>query len=142
MNYYSDWELTNIQEERSDEPRALPKDFECEMFNEEQLKYLGEYFEDYRKKYISDFVAYIAKPLNDIDKNDCNRKVSTKLKQTLYRLLIIHKLLNNKDASFQDYTSTYNLSNHVFYEVRNNIVKELAEKNKSVKRVVCKYKTF
>lgn len=141
IKYNPDWNAHNHVDDDCNDPRDLPDDFDFESFTEDQIRYLGDYFEDYRKKYISDFVKWLLRPLDDVDDNSTDAMARNKIKQSLYRLMIVHRLLNFPDMPLGDYVRRYKLSNHVFYQIRNGIADELSEDHKNIKRVICRYKT-
>jgi hypothetical protein len=136
--YSEDWLITNqlndFDYDSIDD--NLRGDAEEITFTKAQREYLEDYLIQYRKEVAQTLLSFILKPTETL-KNNSDRSRNAMLMKILCRVVLLNKILNNSDVPYKDFPAEYGISNHSYYDERNEIVKELKKLDKNISFVIC-----
>lgn len=129
-------------EEPSDAERILPSNLEFELFEDEQLEYLQDFLADYRLQNIRDFCKFVLE--GDTPKNASEKSKEAYLQRVVCRIALVLRLLDEdlKDVAWKDTPQYFGLSSHVFFDVKDTVLYELARSNPRINKVLqCRKKS-
>ena len=153
VSYYEDWSITNPNEfdydaidkklgvsaksnTNSGGCNSLPNNFDCSMFDDDQLEYLAEYLPWYRKEVSQHLLRFLNEPAKSIKKNSERSRKAINMRM-LCRLVLLHKIINDDETGYRDLPETFGISNHILYDERKRIIDELINTDKNIEFIIC-----
>lgn len=110
--FYKDSYIGHQAQGASDEDiPVLPPGLDTDIFTDAQLLYLADWWNDSRLALVNKLLAFLLK---------------SRLKA---RLVLLDKMLNHPDMPWSETAAAYGISQHVLYNVKHQVEKELAESN-------------
>lgn len=101
-----------------DEPLALPKDLELDLFDDEQIAYLAEFLQDWR-------LATMRQMLEFLSRRGCKM-----------RICILDKLLNRPAMAWREAAAFYGVKQAKLFEVKKELLGELLEVSKRADKLL------
>lgn len=159
ISYSEDWSITNEYNEfdydsiderlgvsgkdNSDGSRLLSDfvGFDCDLFDNEQIEYLKDFFVWYRKENVKNLLSFLLKPCDKV-KNRAGamseRTRNALMMKVFCRVVLLHKIINDpEDIGWRELPKKYGVSNHSLYDVRKEIVEELSKFDKNISYSIC-----
>lgn len=135
VTYLEGWAEMQPVEEKVDAERTLPKNFEVEEFDDEQLEYLKDYLVEYRLESIIEFVKFL---LNDAPHTNSEKSKVAYFQRIVCKLVLMRRLLDYdlQDMPWNEVPKNFGLSSHVFFDVKDCVFKELCKISPRINKVM------
>lgn len=137
----------NLKEMQGDEPsdpgRTIPLDLELDYFDDEAIEYLKDYLADFKMDMTRKLINFL---IGDNIRGTGEHQKQARINRIACRCVLLHKLLEMKDLKWSDIPEQYGISSHTFFEVKDEILKELKQFNPRIAKVLqmrakCKHKS-
>lgn len=135
VQYIDSW-VEMQPEQPSDAERTLPSNLDFELFDDEQLVYLQDFLAEYRLESIRDFSKFILE--GDTPKNNSVKSKEAYLQRVVCRIALVLRLLDRdlQHLAWKDTPAHFNLSSHVFFDVKDETLYNLIGNNPRMKKIL------
>lgn len=131
--YREDWSKHNFANEEVKREASLPKDFETDLFDEEQKEFLSGYLADYRLEAIKRVLDFIV----NIEPNGNSKKnKDAAFVRIVARVIILDSILNKRDFKVLEMKTLFGISTHQYYDELSRLTKELNDQNKNIESIL------
>lgn len=111
----------------------MMENIDRDKFDSEQLEYLQEFMEDYRREMAQGIINFITSV--KIKGNKENHQKATQAR-IISRVALLDRILNKRDITAREIPNHYGISIHQYYDSLNEIEEELKDQNNNIRDII------
>lgn len=108
-------------------------DIDKSKFDAEQIEYIQEFLEDFRREMAQGIIEFIIKVPSHGNKD--NHRGAT-MARIVSRAALLDRLLNKREVTAREIPNIYGVSVHQYYDSLSEIEEELKDNNNNIREVI------